>query len=550
MKISKLLLIIILIPISIGIVVSCYFQFANYQSAAELSQSTIERKHNNFLNHLEEMSIHAKKISEILSQNKEVIAAISANQTHFLSNEAINYSKIDEGEIYFTNTSHQIIAQSKLGNLPEKPFIFNETCNEKQLLNINQELKITYCQKIFDTNNNLIGFVLSMGPLNHDFFKEMSEEYYIESEFTYENIKHSSFKNKAAMKNYEPHDLIYKIGQYSIHFILWTDNTIAQKNIKNTFIILISITFLIGITLIILLPYFLNKYISKPLQLVEKKIELFDNNEIINDSEQVPQNEIKDIYQALHQLHLASREKEHQLKEKTDILEKDNLLLRVISHDVSNTLVVIHASLLRLKRTEQITLQKKNELVDKILATVKSAGSVLQHVKEVKALETGKVKLELEPTSIAEVFNLAQVIFDDRLTEKKIVLTLDDRTNGALFLCHKTSFTNSVFNNFISNGIKFSPIGSEILVITEIINEKYCISIKDQGIGIPEEIASNLFDIGKVTSRKGTNGEAGTGFGMNIAKQYMEHYNGELHFTTQTIGKTGTTFELLLQKVS
>jgi signal transduction histidine kinase len=190
------------------------------------------------------------------------------------------------------------------------------------------------------------------------------------------------------------------------------------------------------------------------------------------------------------------------------------------------------------------------ELMEKIFATIKIATGVLHHVKEIKALEAGKMCLILEPITIQEVFGVAQTIFEDRMHAKEVKLSLEDLSSGETFLCHKSSFSNSVFNNFISNAIKFSPRGSEIKVKSFIENDIYHITITDQGIGIPEEIANNLFDIGKATSRTGTDGESGTGFGMNLAKTYMEQYRGELRFSTQVTGKTGTTFELLLQKAS
>ena len=176
------------------------------------------------------------------------------------------------------------------------------------------------------------------------------------------------------------------------------------------------------------------------------------------------------------------------------------------------------------------------------------AAGVLTHVKELKALEAGKLYLTLEPTGIQEIFTIAQIIFEDSLAAKNITLTLIDEAPDAKFLAHKSSFSNTVFNNFISNAIKFSPNGAEIIVKTSVDELFYIITITDQGIGIPEEIGRNLFKVGQETSRKGTHGEGGTGFGMTLAKTYLLHYNAELNFTSQSEGKTGTTFELLLQK--
>lgn len=493
--------------------------------------------------HFEEKLSHTQKIPTILTQNKQITESLNQKQFQFLNNEAQGLSKLVEDEIYFTDANHKILFQAGSTTTVGAQLLFNDTCSEKQILKIGNELKIYFCSKLLNADKTPLGYILAMRPLGNNFLQDMAKEISVESEISYKGTRISSLKDPNTDSHFERHDIPYKVGNDTIHFTLMTDNSATASSLHQTFVGMLATTILAGLVIIFTIPYFIRKYISNPLLLIEKKIALFYKNEIVDDSSQIPENEAKKIYLALHQLQIS-------VKEKSETLEKDNLLLRVISHDVSNTLTVIQGSLLRLKRSEQITMQKKNELLDKILATVRVAGGVLQHVKEIKALETGKMDLKLEPTSIHEIFEVAQIIFEDRLLAKEIKLTLQDLSNGSYFLCHKSSFTNSVFNNFISNAIKFSSHGSEIVIKAYTDSAYFYIAITDQGIGIPEEIAAHIFDIGKSTTRVGTDGESGTGFGMTLAKTYMEHYKGELRFSSRIAGKTGTTFELLLQKVS
>lgn len=550
MKISKFLLAIILIPIFIGVTVACYFQLNRYQIMTDFIHSNSKKQYLNYVNHLEEKLSNVKKITEIFSQNKQIIEALNQQKYQLVANEALDFSKLMDSEIYFTDLQHKVLIRSETTTAVGELLVFNDACLEKQLLKNNNKLKITYCRKLIDVEKNPIGYVLAMRLVNKEFLEDIAKEIFVESALTYNGFHFSSLRNENLQDDYERQDFAYQVDVDTIHFTLLMDDKAALGSLRQTFVVLLATTLLVGLVLMILIPLFIKKYISTPLELIEKKIALFYKNEIVNDEEKIPNNETKKIYRALHRLQVSVQEKEHQLKEKSEILEKDNLLLRVISHDVSNTLTVIQGSLVRLKRSEQITMQKKNEILDKILATVRIAGGVLQHVKEIKALETGKMDLKLEPTSIQEIFDVAQIIFEDRLTAKKIKLTLEDLSNGAHFLCHKSSFTNSVFNNFISNAIKFSSHGSEIAIKAYTDNTYFYVAITDEGIGIPEEIAAHIFDIGKATTRVGTDGEGGTGFGMTLAKTYMEHYKGELRFSSRIAGKTGTTFELLLQKVS
>jgi signal transduction histidine kinase len=56
--------------------------------------------------------------------------------------------------------------------------------------------------------------------------------------------------------------------------------------------------------------------------------------------------------------------------------------------------------------------------------------------------------------------------------------------------------------------------------------EQVLITIQDYGLGMPESIRENLFDATKKTTRLGTAGERGTGFGMPIVKSYVEKLGG------------------------
>jgi signal transduction histidine kinase len=74
------------------------------------------------------------------------------------------------------------------------------------------------------------------------------------------------------------------------------------------------------------------------------------------------------------------------------------------------------------------------------------------------------------------------------------------------------------------------------------------ITIKDSGIGMPDEIRHNVFKKDKQTSRIGTEGEKGTGFGMPLVKNYMEHFGGKIKVESKDIESFpddhGTTFTI------
>ncbi len=89
---------------------------------------------------------------------------------------------------------------------------------------------------------------------------------------------------------------------------------------------------------------------------------------------------------------------------------------------------------------------------------------------------------------------------------------------------------SSVLRNLISNAIKFSHPGGvvEIKSLQDDSSGFVKFVIIDQGIGMSEEVKTNLFKIGLNASIPGTMGEQGTGLGLMLCKEFVEKHNGKI----------------------
>ncbi|MNL30072.1 Sensor histidine kinase YycG [compost metagenome] len=97
-----------------------------------------------------------------------------------------------------------------------------------------------------------------------------------------------------------------------------------------------------------------------------------------------------------------------------------------------------------------------------------------------------------------------------------------------------------VMSNLIANAIKFSPFGTTVLVKMIKTDEHVLITVKDQGIGIPDEMKEKIFDMFTEARRVGTDGEQPFGMGLAIAKQIVEAHEGRIWF--HSAQDQGTTF--------
>lgn len=228
-----------------------------------------------------------------------------------------------------------------------------------------------------------------------------------------------------------------------------------------------------------------------------------------------------------------------------DVSRDRQKILSILFHDISNLLHVAFfktSPMLYEKYTKNNTFDKEMAKVHKSLQMM---SELIKYVKELESFKSGKRKMSIERVHVEEVLQDVEFVFKDKLLKKDLTLEIDVRED-IYVEANKSAIFNNVLNNFVSNAIKFSPPNSTIRIKVEESKDFVDLSISDSGIGMPQTIIDNLFEFDKKTSRKGTNGEPGSGFGMPIAKSAIELFGGKL--AVESKENVGTTFKVTLKK--
>ncbi len=153
--------------------------------------------------------------------------------------------------------------------------------------------------------------------------------------------------------------------------------------------------------------------------------------------------------------------------------------------------------------------------------------NIINLVGEMRSLDDKKHSLNIRQSNLKKLIKRSHDILDQKLVKKNIALDIDV-DDQITVLVEETSFVNSVVNNLITNAIKFSFSGSRVFVTAKEENDRVKLMIRDFGIGMPKEILDIIFDENKKTNRIGTDGEHGTGYGMPLAKKFINTYGGEI----------------------
>ncbi|RYZ96960.1 MAG: hypothetical protein EOP47_22775 [Sphingobacteriaceae bacterium] len=230
---------------------------------------------------------------------------------------------------------------------------------------------------------------------------------------------------------------------------------------------------------------------------------------------------------ALAELNLSSREKDR--------------ILRTVAHDLRNPLGGI-ASLTSSMIDDDDYTAEQIELINLIKETSYNSLELINEILE--ATNNGTAKFTREPVEINSLLNNSVELLRFKAAEKNqtIVLELLDQPKE-IYISREKIWR--VISNLISNATKFSPFGATIHVKITDEGDEVKISVNDHGIGIPDDIKAEVFNMFTDAKRPGTAGEKSFGLGLSICKQIIEKHDGKIWFESNA--EKGTTFYIKLQ---
>ncbi|MCL2564846.1 MAG: cell wall metabolism sensor histidine kinase WalK [Defluviitaleaceae bacterium] len=128
---------------------------------------------------------------------------------------------------------------------------------------------------------------------------------------------------------------------------------------------------------------------------------------------------------------------------------------------------------------------------------------------------------------------------------KKQIIEFEPPESSFPIVCD-SSRINQVFNNVLSNSIKYSGDDTKITVTLTYSDKHYKISIKDQGLGIPREDLDRIFERFYRVDKARSRAMGGTGLGLAIAKEIMDAHEGRIYALSDA--GNGTTMVLRFKR--
>jgi two-component system sensor histidine kinase/response regulator len=218
-------------------------------------------------------------------------------------------------------------------------------------------------------------------------------------------------------------------------------------------------------------------------------------------------------------------------------------LLAMISHHMQNHLAAMHMSAqLVLKRAETNNDAGLRLLASNIMNASTETRTFVRTFLDNSAADHG-LSIKLEAISLAAAAARALKPYEETAKRKEIVLRREFTETGTMVLADPIAL-NQVLDNLISNSVKFSPPGKEILVSVGAGRNHAECRVRDQGPGFTEQDKSRLFQRYARLSAKPTGGEPSSGLGLSIARKLARAMNGTL--TCESNPGDGAVFILRL----
>ena len=244
------------------------------------------------------------------------------------------------------------------------------------------------------------------------------------------------------------------------------------------------------------------------------------------------------------ELEKARDEASHSLEKEKELNQLKTRFVSMASHEFRTPLSSVQLSASLIEKYLQKT-DPKNVLkhTGKIKNSVGHLTGILNDFLSVEKLEAGRTEVELLRFDLVKFSE--DIIEEMQLIAKQNQHIVFQHTGATSEVYLDPALLRNAAVNLVSNAIKYSGENTFIEFNTEVNDTEVCITVKDNGIGIPEDEQKNLFE--PFFRAHNTGNIPGTGLGLNIVKRYVELMGGQV--ACQSAQHKGTTISLIFKKV-
>lgn len=167
---------------------------------------------------------------------------------------------------------------------------------------------------------------------------------------------------------------------------------------------------------------------------------------------------------------------------------------------------------------------------------------MVQDILQLSKLEQKQVRMNVEPIEAKSVVKEVFQILQQKAELKEMELSIIDHEKVSLEVDHDQ--LKQIILNLVGNAVSYTPEKGKVEVEMTYLDQEAVIKIRDNGIGIPQQEQSRIFERFYRVDKARSRNAGGTGLGLSIVKYLVENLNGHIELVSEV--EKGTTFEVYL----
>jgi signal transduction histidine kinase len=237
---------------------------------------------------------------------------------------------------------------------------------------------------------------------------------------------------------------------------------------------------------------------------------------------------------------------EHEISLRKKSEEDRKRLILDISHDLKNPMSGIQGYAELLMKKEDMTPKERNDYLEVILNNSRRANRLLTELFELSQMDSPDFSLKPTRTDICEYIRQICGELVPQLEKEGFEYDFDIPEDSVYAMLDTGRF-GRILQNLASNAMRYNPKGTRITVSLKTENRQIAIDFSDDGIGIPPDLAENIFKpfVRVDDSRNSETG--GSGLGLSIAKKIAQAHGGDLLLLPTE--KKGSTFRIFIPSI-
>ena len=349
-------------------------------------------------------------------------------------------------------------------------------------------------------------------------------------------------KNSRPEQIVEPYFEDFGAHPFSIRYFISYDS--VSQNLFSTILTTLLLSFIFFAGSIILIISVVNRIIIAPIETVIQGTRKISKGDFSYKIEVNTKDEVEDLASAVNQMAQTLRKNIEDLKELDKLKDE---FISLASHNLRTPLTVIKGYVSSLQEDSSLNTDARKQLV-RISKSTKELETITETLLSLVSLEKGEKPIIKKQVDVVALLEEIIGNMNEKILEKRInfVFELPQKSLPKIEL--EEERITQAFVEIMDNAIKFNKANGKVIIKLHRESKNAVISIKDEGIGIPEEEKNKVFKKFHRTTDVLTYDYVGIGLGLYLAKLIIEAHGGKIWFDSKA--GEGSTFHVSLPLAS